>query len=597
MEDGRKDLRIKYEENLIVDRDAIIQKSLDRHIASVTVDTRDNFLNDGYNVELSASFGCETITLISEGFEVEVDLSIRKAELDLSFERTRYARLVDDNNSINSEWRLSETETTQKGENNKFGGKFGASADATGAKAEVGVEANFEHTNAQNRKFEAKRTRANWHFIGKTAIAIGGARSVLEGREVDSLKGWKAFPEDAKNPSGIIAKLKVREKWLNFDNPNYNYKNNKIGQKVKELITSKKMERKKLFGLLIKNLAYRQLPKSEDGREAIIAVDALIVRPGEEMAHGVVNGQGSGQINLPSQPIIEYLQSPDGDEIQTLLELGITQEDVFAAVGGDQSDFINNKFVPQSPPEVAFDAFKKILELTRANQEINRERLLKEFGRNAIRDIWGLKILQGDGEKVEIGFDRFADPEVTFKYVATSAVSLRVARRAIMQNSSISGVEVAEIVSDALSRNWERSSKQRYGAELKRWAVWLEPHILDPSKNAHAYSLVAFAKGDKPEHGRRRSVVTKELREKILSMRKEGMSKRQISETLKTTNYVIRKALDGVNDPYIFKSKKITPEVISKIKALRLEGLTQKKIAEIVDVSQPTVGKVLRDED
>jgi len=595
MQNKGRDLRIAYEKDLIVDRDFAIQKSLDRHVASVTVDTRDNFLNDGYDIELSASFGREAIKLISEGFEVEVDISVRKAEIDLSFDRTRYTRIFDGNSKTNAEWRLSETETYQEGADNKIGGKFGASINETGPEAELGINANVEFTAAKKRKTEAHRTRLNWHFIGKNAIAIGGTRDALEGREVDALKAWRGFPVDTTTPSGVIAKLKVRENWLNFDNPEYKYNNNVIGQKVKELITSKKEERKKLFDLLLKNLVYRQLPKSEDGREAIIAVDALIVRPGEENAHGVVNGQGSGRINLPSQPIIEYLQSPEGDEIHTLIELGVSKEEVISAAGHDQSDLPNSKFVPQSPPEIVFSAFKRILELVRANREIKREELLAEFGRNTIRDIWGLQIIQGEGSDIEICFDRFADPEVTFKYLATSAVSLRVARRSIMQNSSISGVEVADIVCEALGRNWERSSKQRYGAELKRWAIWLEPHIVDPSKNAHAYSLLAFAKGDKPKHGRRRSVVTNELRERILSMSREGMSRRQISETLRMTNYTIRKALDGVTDPQVSKSRKVTPEIVQKIRTLRSEGLTQKKIAEIVGLSQPTVGKVLRE--
>ncbi|POF34210.1 hypothetical protein CLV41_101662 [Roseibium marinum] len=602
-----REIGIADDLELVVDREFLLPKPLDRHIASVTIDTRDNYLNEGYTVELSASFGCESIKLVSDGFEVEVDLSIRKAEIDLQFRRTEYSRIVDEDGEQNSEWSLSETETftNQKNHNYKIGAQLRGKLGSSDLTAEGSADAAFgyEGKKNQSKTHEASRSRKNWHFIGKHTIAVGVARQPLDGREVDALKGWKAIPSDVNSVSAIFAMLKVREKWIEFSNTKYTYYKNPIGKKIKHFAQLQSKKRKELFELLLKELAYRQLPKSEDKRDAVLAVDALIVKPGYEHAVGLDSEASSGEIHLPSEPIAEFLQSPSGTEIQTLLELGVSADAISSIADSEELSSLNMEFVPQSRPEVVFLAFKEIISDANMNKRISRSRLISKFGRNAIRDIYGLNILSendrnaknnDDGTKIEV--DIFSSPEFIFKHLATSTSSLRIARRAIIQNQALSGKEIAEIVGEVLGKKWADSSKQRYGSELKRWAIWLEPHIVNPSKTASGYSLVAFAQGDKPVHGRRRSIVTPELIQKVLSMRRAGMSKNAISSQLKTTAYVIRKALEGVEDPYVSttNNRRLSPEIISKIRALHEDGVTQKRISEIVGLSAPTVRKALR---
>lgn len=75
---------------LMVDRDLPQPPALDENIATVHLHTSSNHLSDGYDLELTARFGQERITLTSPDFEIEVDFAISKANIELHFFNCNY---------------------------------------------------------------------------------------------------------------------------------------------------------------------------------------------------------------------------------------------------------------------------------------------------------------------------------------------------------------------------------------------------------------------------------------------------------------------------------------------------------------------------
>ena len=66
------------EPELVVDREFRSPRPLDRNISTVSLKTPTNNVTEGYDLLLSATFGKERITLVSEQFEIEVDFSMTK---------------------------------------------------------------------------------------------------------------------------------------------------------------------------------------------------------------------------------------------------------------------------------------------------------------------------------------------------------------------------------------------------------------------------------------------------------------------------------------------------------------------------------------
>src|SRR6516225_7984740 len=96
------------EPELIVDREFKNPRPLDRNISTVSLKTPTNNVTSGYDLLLSATFGKERVTLVSEEFVIEVDFSMNKANIELSFHHCDYAEINDDPRV--EEWRRTITE-------------------------------------------------------------------------------------------------------------------------------------------------------------------------------------------------------------------------------------------------------------------------------------------------------------------------------------------------------------------------------------------------------------------------------------------------------------------------------------------------------
>jgi hypothetical protein len=64
---------------------------------------------------------------------------------------------------------------------------------------------------------------------------------------------------------------------------------------------------------------------------------------------------------------------------------------------------------------------------------------------------------------------------------------IKVARAVMTVNPGAKAVEIADAVSLELGKNWmNEGTKRRNGNAIKRWLIWLEPHVLDPDESIDA---------------------------------------------------------------------------------------------------------------
>lgn len=78
------------EPELVIANDIELPPPLDPRIAAVALSPQSNYLVDGYDLCLAASFGTEKVLLRSDGVELIANISIRKASIYLKFENCSY---------------------------------------------------------------------------------------------------------------------------------------------------------------------------------------------------------------------------------------------------------------------------------------------------------------------------------------------------------------------------------------------------------------------------------------------------------------------------------------------------------------------------
>ena len=132
------------------------------------------------------------------------------------------------------------------------------------------------------------------------------------------------------------------------------------------------------------------------------------------------------------------------------------------------------------------------------------------------------------------------DPEISLRRAVHEAPSIKIARGVLRINPNATAIEVAEAVSLELRKAWVKSStKQRHGGALRRWAVWLEPHLIDPNSSGEAAALVSYATDRKSAKGRP-ATFTPTVQKIVARMLHEGVPVAVIAKRFKVTQNAVR---------------------------------------------------------
>lgn len=199
---------------LVVDREFKSPQPLDRNICTVSLKTPTNDVTEGYDLHMSATFGKERVKLVSDDFVIEVDFSMNKVNIELSFHRCDHAE-------INENPRVEEykrTITQHGGQHTstlaKLAGRLTMGAAGPTGKADASGSVQRSATASTTTKQEI--VRHDWHRLGTDAIVVGPTGNHLQGPMITDFRGWHVTPHDASDISGVIARIKVREPWDKF---------------------------------------------------------------------------------------------------------------------------------------------------------------------------------------------------------------------------------------------------------------------------------------------------------------------------------------------------------------------------------------------
>jgi hypothetical protein len=525
---------------LIVDSELGSPPPLDPRIATVLLRTPSNNVTDGYDLHLSATFGKERVILRGGEFEIDVEFSLKTADIELQFVGCTYAVINIDHVE------QAKTRITQR---SGFAAKTARTIGATGSfsldgsyQGNARAGASHEKALTATEMTERTVTQRDWQRLGGNTIKVGPVGKMLDGEIVTDLAGWRVKPSSKDKTSGVIARINVRDHWISFDDVQVTKWPARLVQKVKELFLPANWQRKEYFQVLLKHLAQTGLREYQGGKNATIAAHVLLVRPSEDHAVSLYGGKSRGEIAIDGDGVAKFLMTDEGHEAGALIALGV-RRDIITPVA-EQAPHTPGRwrtvFVPEGSPVAASRAIELI---HRAGHPLSRSGIRHQLpgARGALKDLGGLGLVTRDRSgMVNLKVKPGINPDAILRRAVSEAACINVARAVLRINPGASGMDIADAVSLELGMQWPRpATRKRYGNMILRWAVWLEPHRVDPSLSSSAAARVAYAtEGERKGKGRP-TALRDSLEPDVRRLHAEGVNPSEIARRLNVSRPTI----------------------------------------------------------
>lgn len=313
----------ELEQELNVD----IPPPLDPHIASVSLRTGSNNPGDYFDLLLSASFGSEYVTLESGDDTIEVQISIRKAEIKLDGANCSF-HLLTDGEVGGDGWKGQDrnTQDSQRTTSRGAGVSVDTGDSVPASKASVGFENSLKTSGQSSRDLDRKLLP--WRVISNDTVQVGYLDEftrVLHGRILDENVSIRATPSSRNNRVGVLARIRVREQWIDIEEIKVISASMRVRSFLEGLLSGSDEleERRRLFSKLLAHLISVKLQDRSDRRNATIAASAMVFSPANGSARGVNLPRPRGAIQIDPTAIERFIQTSVGSEAKLLVELGV----------------------------------------------------------------------------------------------------------------------------------------------------------------------------------------------------------------------------------------------------------------------------------
>jgi hypothetical protein len=485
------------------DFDAVGPSPLDPHIANVWLEPKTNRFIEGFDLELSATFGEEYISLEGSGFSLEVQLSVKVASIDLQL---RNCRSVLINEAPSVEYLRTDTQvtTSEKGGALELGatvdsGNSIGSANASG-KGRFGA-------NTKKELIEETKTFRKWRFTGPLNLRVDGGGKFLNGEEVSNVKGWKITPDPQAEVAVVAAVLSTRSTWIHFGKVDPASIKGSLAEKVSNWFKGRSKRDRELFNLLLGKLAAMGL-QNETQKDAVLAVGLLIIRKPSarhdvetEHIHSLAPGPAKRAIQLETSYIDEFISKTAAGQIELLRRLGVGNTELREVLGKNNllQSTAKRLFIAGTAPLSALASLEFTLHASKPLSTKEWDRQNKNRSRT---DLVALELIEVVDGRVLPRVDRGIAPEDALRHAAMKAPMIQATRLMLIEDPEVSSLEIGTRLGEMFQRDYNsKASKIRVGGAIRRWSIWLEPHLVGPDATGRTATLFISAKANKTGKG------------------------------------------------------------------------------------------------
>lgn len=521
------------EPDFIVDHDTKAPAPLDPHIANVWLRATSNRYTDGYDLEISASFGQEMIPLEGDDFSLSVSFGLKKASINLQFKHCQPDPIFEGSGDMYSK---EDIDHTRLGWSLGADLEIGSSTSAPSPNGAVTGKGDLNYAK-QASSIETRTRTRRWKQMGPQTIEVEDGQRILEGQLVDREKCWFVKPDATKEFSVVVATLSTRAEWIHFGRVDDVEPRGRIGERAARFLKGKKTRDKELFGLLLRTLAARGLQNTLS-RDATLAVYLHVLRRpvalGElekERPLVVPSGPPLRSIDVDSSVIVSFLDADPQGRVDVLRSFGVPSEELQKVLSGSggYSPRSERLFIAGTSPPSALASLEFTMSCNGTISTADWDAANQNRSRT---DLVALGVIEVRNGMVHSLVAEGASAEDTLRHAAMKAPMLQATREILIEEPHRTGLAIGEEIGRRFNRSYNtEASKLRVGNALRRWAIWLEPHLADPTNAKGAARLRISAKSGKPGVGAP-SLATPENIRKAQAALDEGMRAEDVAKMI-----------------------------------------------------------------
>lgn len=402
-----------------------IPPPLDPHIASLSIRTGANNPAEHFDLMVSASFGIETVILNSGQEKIEVEIAIRKAEIQFD---TINCNLLLSSLGASELWAghqrsdITKSEKVLRKTNHTIlGGTANLNPKVAG---HVGTEGARSAERVVEQAEEVKRALKPWRLVTPDTIQIGYLDNFdrrLTGRVIDEDVTVRVQPLNVRNKVGVLGRIRVRERWIDISDVRPVRASEKLRSFLAEISGNDETQSRTrhLFEKLLAHLVAIELQEEGESRDATLAASAIVYTPRLDHFTGVGLPRSRREIKIDPTAIENFIGLNSANQRDVLLAMGVDLD--AEDTSGETMDFLrvwhdfdDRKWFRESVP---LDNILKAM-----SQSFGRELFFSETQLKRSSDsIWKMKIsdqLAPVSSELEIinflGGDRFGEAAAIF---------------------------------------------------------------------------------------------------------------------------------------------------------------------------------------
>ncbi|MFG6562168.1 hypothetical protein, partial [Sulfitobacter sp. 1A15299] len=193
------------------------------------------------------------------------------------------------------------------------------------------------------------------------------------------------------------------------------------------------------------------------------------------------------------------IDAPPSERIGILLSNGVADDDLSKSLSSPSVQEPQVVFNAGSAPPSALYALQLLVDNREPMPVADWESTIRNRSRG---DLKALELIDVRDGLVGVTFDGHISAEAALRYAAAKTPTLVATREILLNDPEASGEEIASEIAERFARKYNtKSTRLRVGNALRRWAVWLEPHLVDPRGGNRAQRLAISAHATQPGVG------------------------------------------------------------------------------------------------
>lgn len=237
-------------------------------------------------------------------------------------------------------------------------------------------------------------------------------------------------------------------------------------------------------------------------------------------------------VPIDASRVETFLSRPTRQRVAMLLDEGVSRADIAGASDQEGTPKTDTRlFFGDSAPPKAKRALKYLVN----HGSVDANEIAKLFGSKTNGDLRALELVKVTNGKASTGLTGLEEVEHQLRHRVKRQPAIQVGRELWIQYDEPEDMELfgRAVAARFGKTDYRVATFKKLGANIRRWVLWDDPYLIDPTRSALAARLHASALSDDLQIGAYSRSRDEELIGKFVALMSEGLTVTEAAERLR----------------------------------------------------------------